>query len=606
MVRTVSSRFVWVLLFLALCAVSFELGRSDVVSDNEGQRATPPAEMLRNNQYLIPTINGKDYLAKPPLLYWAIAGVYRLTGEISPLTARIPSALCFVALVVLVYAYARRQGGEAAARWSALALLAAPYALQRARVAELDIPLTLAITAMVMAYRGACRERASARRAWLTAIAGVALAAAMMLKGPVPFLFLYPAFLAHLLVNEEEDPVWLDPAIRWTLRALGIGLVIWVACLLPPVARVVRFPVALALLVGIWTVLAWRHGVGRRGRALGILVVVTLIGVAVASPWGVMVIRQRGWDYVVNLLQSESLERTHTATSINSGSPLYYLLALPFMLFPWGFLLYFQWSRALWAKANESYRFNVLTAWVSVFLFSLIAGKEYEYVLPAVPFLLMGVGWHLAQAWEGLDSENLARWVRSWERIVVPLMAFGAVGLFAYILVKQRHPALVIESAALTILALWAFRETRRQGARRTAAVAVISLCVVLMGLLSQSFYYTGKQSYQGLATLTANLLRAGYTVEAVKMTAAFDVYPGFAYYAGMNVPAITDPERVRERMGGALPYFCIVRDKQLADAGIEDPEAVGLTVIGPYRKGVMLIGNMPVSSETLSVSCLP
>ena len=133
-----------VLLIAALFAVFFELGRMDVCTDNEGERATPPAEMLRSGDYIVPTINGATYLAKPPLLYWVIAAVYRMTGEISALTARIPTAACAVALVLAVYLVFRRRLNESAARFAAIALLASPYFLERSRWAELDVPLTLA------------------------------------------------------------------------------------------------------------------------------------------------------------------------------------------------------------------------------------------------------------------------------------------------------------------------------------------------------------------------------------------------------------------------------------------------------------------------------
>ena len=141
---------------LAFFTAFFEIGRRDVVDDNEGQRAAPPAEMLRRGDFIIPTINEDDYLKKPPLIYWMIAGVYALTGVISPVTARIPTAISFVVLVIGVYLYARRTMGESAARWGALALVTCPYLVDRGRYAELDTPLTLATFLAVIAFWKAC------------------------------------------------------------------------------------------------------------------------------------------------------------------------------------------------------------------------------------------------------------------------------------------------------------------------------------------------------------------------------------------------------------------------------------------------------------------
>lgn len=196
-----SARFIWILLLLALFTAFFEIGRRDVVEDNEGQRATPPAEMLRTGNFLIPTLNGKDYLAKPPLLYWAVAGVYAATGTISPVTARIPTALCFVILVLCIYGFTRREAGEMAARWSALAVMISPYVVDRARYTELDIPLTLATFLAILSFRAACCAQSRQRTAAFTGLSGLTLGAAILLKGPVPLLFLCAAWLAQLIVT---------------------------------------------------------------------------------------------------------------------------------------------------------------------------------------------------------------------------------------------------------------------------------------------------------------------------------------------------------------------------------------------------------------------
>jgi 4-amino-4-deoxy-L-arabinose transferase-like glycosyltransferase len=181
---------------LALFTAFFEIGRRDVVDANEGQRAAPPAEMLRRGDFVIPTINEDDYLKKPPLIYWMIAGVYAATGVISPVTARIPTAISFVVLIVCVYLYARRTLGESAARWGALALMTAPYLVDRGRYAELDTPLTLATFLAIIAFWKACDTTNMRSRASFVLLSGIALGAGVLLKGPVPFLFLAPAWIA--------------------------------------------------------------------------------------------------------------------------------------------------------------------------------------------------------------------------------------------------------------------------------------------------------------------------------------------------------------------------------------------------------------------------
>ena len=592
--KIASLRFLALLSTLVLCATLFEIGRRDVVADNEGQRATPPAEMLRTGDFVIPTINGKDYLSKPPLLYWAIAGLYKLTGIISPVTARLPTSLSFMALVLGIYLFVRREAGEMPARWAAVAFLASPYVLERARCAGLDVPLTLAVFLAVVLYRAACRSQAAARTALLTALAGVALGAAILLKGPVPFLFLAAAGLAQLAVNDQGRQEWLKPGVYGTLAALGIGVVLWLATAVAPGAlQWLRFPVALLLMAALWAVLAWRHGGPHRARFVWLFLATTAVGLAVAAPWCAAVLSQKGWPYVWQLLQSESLERTHTATAINSGHPLYYFVGLIGMLAPWGLLLHCQFSRSLWLRGTPFYRFSVLTAWLSVFAFSLIAGKEYEYVLPAVPFLLIATGHHLSEITTGAPEAWVTRWTRVWRDVMLGFLAVAGVGVALYAAATERHPVLIAEAAVLAALTLTLGWHGWKHEARRLGCIAAMALCVILIGLLSQAYHYTGQRSYKTIARTTADLLRRGYDVEAVKMTTAFDVFPGFAFYARTNVPTVLNPSRVRDKLRGNSPYFCVIRAKFLAQASSDDEFARPL--LGPYRKGLVLIGNRPL-----------
>lgn len=595
MANIASLRFLAFLLALALCATLFEIGRRDVVTDNEGQRATPPAEMLRTGDFVIPTINGKDYLSKPPLLYWAIAGVYKLTGSISPLTARLPTALCCVALVLGVYLVVRREAGEMPARWAAVAFLACPYVLERARCAGLDVPLTLAVFLAVILYRAACRSQAAARTALLTALAGIALGTAILLKGPAPFVFLAGACLAQLAVNDQARNHWIKPGIYGTLAALGLGVLLWLATAVAPGAlQWLRFPVALVLMAALWVVLAWRQGGPHRARFVWLFLATIAVGLAVAAPWCAAVVSQKGWPYVWQLLRSESLERTHTATAINSGHPLYYFIGLIGMLAPWGLLLHCHFSRSLWLRGTPFYRFSVLTAWLSVFAFSMIAGKEYEYVLPAVPFLLIATAHHLSEITAGAPEAWVTRWTRVWRDVMLGFLAVAGVGVALYAAATERHPVLIAEAAVLAAVTVALGWHGWKHEARRLGCIAGMALCVILIGLLSQAYHYTGQRSYKTIARTTADLLRQGYDVEAVKMTTAFDVFPGFAFYAGTNVPTVVNPTRVYEKLRGHSPYFCVLRAKLLSQAAGQDNE-FARPLLGPYRKGLALIGNRPL-----------
>ena len=593
-------QFVLLLSVLSVFSAFFELGRRDVIEDNEGQRAAPPAEMIRSGNYIIPTINGKDYLNKPPLLYWAIAGVYKLTGDVSPLTARIPTALTYVALVFAVYLVGRAAVGEHAARWGALAMLISPYVMQRGRYAELDIPLTLAVFLAIVAARAAVLTRSKPRAALLIVLGGVAFGAGTLLKGPVPFLFLAAAFIAQLALMSENLPAWSVSSVRWTIRAMVIGVVGWLAALAavamgrsPGIVGYLT-PAALLLMVGGWLIPGWRNAGPAKWRCAAVFAGVMAVGLLVFAPWGAAVLARKGLPYVISLLQSESLERTHTATAINSGSPFYYVIGLIGMLIPWGLLLPCHISRKSWKDGPDFYRFSLFAGWLSIAIFSLIAGKEYEYVLPALPLLLLATGCQLAQRIDGQSAPWVTRWHDLWQGAMLPLLALATLGFLIAVLVKSS--AVAVQAVLVALVGLACIAAAWRNFERRAAVLPLLALCGSMMWLLSQDYRYTGQRSFRPLAETAGKLLKAGYDVEAVKMTAAFDVYPGFAFHAGTTVPTTTDAESVRRKLLGKKPYYCVVRQKLLDEAGGSVPREHAKPLMGPLgAKKLLLIGNAPL-----------
>lgn len=584
--------FAGLLTLAAVLALFLELGRMDVVSDNEGQRAAPPAEMLRSGDYLVPTINGETYLNKPPLLYWAIAGVYRVTGRITAFTARIPTALSAAALVLAVYLAFRNKLGEHAARWAALALLAAPFPLQLARTAELDVPLTLATFLSIMAYREAFLSTTPGRAAAYTLGSGVALAAAILLKGPVPLLFLLAAWMALLAVHGTAPEQVVRAGLRWTVTAAAISLLLMALQL---TGIVVRFPVALTVLVLGWLYVAWQLGGPRRAASLWLLLATVVVGAGLAAPWGIAVLNRLGGEYIASLLHSQVTERTYVASAINSGDPTFYLRQLVGMVAPWSLLLPLHFSRRSFYDLNDAYRFTVAAGWLSVAIFSLIAGKETEYILPAVPLLLGATGVHLARYTEGLLRGGMERWTRIWVKALLVLLPVAALAGPVYAALEEPFPTLIAETAVFALAACALAAYGWRRPERRPAAVLGLTLFVLLSGLLIRSYHYTGQESPRPLAELAGRLTESGYRVEAVK------VYPAFAFYAATPIPVEIDPAEVRARLEGPDPYFYVAREGFLEQAREEMPD-LDIEPLTPAftSKDLVLIGNRPLPDRAL------
>jgi 4-amino-4-deoxy-L-arabinose transferase-like glycosyltransferase len=579
--------FVWFLLAAAVFAMFLHLGLMDVESDNEGQRAVPPLEMLASRDYLVPTLDGQPYLKKPPLLYWAIAGVYKTTGVISPWTARIPTAVCGVSLVLCVYLLLRGKAGEMPARWAALATLTSPYFLQRARVAGLDVSLTLAVFLAIMALYEAWQSSGRSRSVFLAVLGGVAFGAAILLKGPVPFLFVWAAWVGFGVANGSGPDRAMRLGLLWSAFALLFDLVLKAAGLLVPAANPwLSMPLMLVTTAAVWTVLAWRYGGPTRLRTLALVLLSCAVAVAVAAPWAAAVLAVKGWPYVSALLNEEVVERTHTATSINSGNTLFYLAALAVLLAPWGFLLPLQFSPSQWRRRGPAYRFTLATGWVAVVAFSLIAGKEREYILPAIPLLLVPTGCHLA---ETVPVERwVAAWLHSWERVMVVLLPIAAVGGAVYAMQGLRDaPVVVVETwivaLAVSLLAIFAWRHVMSY----RLVVSAMSLLLFTIALVGQGAHYRGEHSPKAIGAVSGELAKAGYAIELCR------AFPAFVFYARTPIPVNTDVDSVVEKLRRDEPYYYVVRKRDLErvrdELALDPPE----TIMGPYwRKGLLLIGN--------------
>lgn len=603
--------FALVIAALGVVMLFFELGRMDIVSANEGQRATPPLEMLQSGDYMVPTINGETYLKKPPLLYWMIAAVYRATGAVTPLTARLPVALSGLALALALYFFVRRHASETVARWAGCMVLVSPYLLERMRLAQIDVPLGLAVFAAILALKASMDSGRIGRATVFTVLAGLATGAAIMLKAPAIVPFLGAAWGVQIILNGHEPERAVRTGLKWSVIALALTFALQIISLpllmyMPPpdpmtgipqpwegasgtLFRLFNYPYGLAMAGLVWAWFVWRAQPGRRIGHVARLAAVLAIGAALTAPWLLAVVARKGMPFIMETIRVEFVDRTHTATPINSGTALYYLLAMPVLLAPWGFLLPLQASPGEWRSRPLLYRYACLTGWLGVLAFSLVAGKEYEYVLPAMPFLLVPAAFHVT----AFQQNTATGWVRAylhwWSRILAGLFVVAGLGGAVYFTLEQRFPMLLAfgwgSAVALAVLGA-VFWKRPRWRPRLVLAMAAL----VLLGVtLSRAYHYTGERSPRAIATRLGELKRGGHAVEA------FRIYPAVAFYARTPIPVTIDPAHIRTQLESDTPYYYLVREDLYEEAG---QTATGLAQIlmGPHtNKDLLLIGNAPL-----------
>jgi len=317
------------LFLLTLGAAVFvpAIGTHDLWPADEPRYAQVAREMLESGDCLTLRINAEPYLEKPPLLFWAIAAVSKPFGDVSAISARIPSVVSALVVVALTYLLAARLYTPRVAFWSALVLMTANRFWWQATHAQIDMLLTAFMTGCLYAFWRWHHER---RPVWL-AVFYACSAAGMYAKGPVGVIF--PLLLVFSFY-------WKRPESRkQTHWVLGI--------------------LAVALLIGLWLIPA---------RIVASREAATAAEEAIAS----------------NLFH-QTVGRFLLGVS-KAQWPWYYLETLPVDWLPW--TLFLPWTLYyVWKRRKESAEMRFLLCWtVPAFIFfSISVGKRALYLLPLFP-----------------------------------------------------------------------------------------------------------------------------------------------------------------------------------------------------------------------------
>jgi 4-amino-4-deoxy-L-arabinose transferase-like glycosyltransferase len=214
---------------LGVAALLPFLDQTREVSSHEIRHAEIGREMAASGDFLIPTLLGRPYQDKLPLMSGAVALLYRAAGEPSIMLARLPSAIAAIAGAVLLYGIGCTLSGRQAARLAAIGLLGLQGYQDVARTARPDM---LFVTATLLACWASTRALAGNGKGGF-ALAGAACAAASALKGPLACVFcgLFP-YAAWFYGGALRSPRGSD----WAAFVVGFAgaAAIWV---LPVVHR---------------------------------------------------------------------------------------------------------------------------------------------------------------------------------------------------------------------------------------------------------------------------------------------------------------------------------------------------------------------------------
>ena len=198
------------------------LASRPLFNPDEARYAEIPREMLSGGDWVIPRLNGLDYIEKPPLQYWATAATYRLLG-VSEFSARLYTALTALAtLGVMGFLAARLWGADAG--WRAAAILAGMFMfVLLGQLMTLDMSLTFWMTASLAGFLLA-QHSPSAQRGWMLFAWGSA-ALAVLTKGLVAAAIPAAVLLIYSLCSRDFSP--------WRKLHLKFGLPLFLCIAVP-------------------------------------------------------------------------------------------------------------------------------------------------------------------------------------------------------------------------------------------------------------------------------------------------------------------------------------------------------------------------------------
>ncbi len=300
------------------------------LSVNEARRAVTAREMYESGQWLLPYMNGKLYLAKPPLFNWLTLLPTLLLDTVSELGLRLPSAVFALSSCSVVYVLGKHLGGRRVGLYAAMILAANTGFSLFARRAEIEMSLTgLSLLSLLAAWHYLFRH--GSRRWVLLSFALVGLC--LLTKGPVSLLFVAAPLLVFAFLRQPRAKAYLCDVPGWLL----------------------------ALLIG--------------------------------GSWYLAVSLKLGWDVWSSILEQDIMAKVSGEQSGESWYAYLMYLAGDFAPF-WLVLLVLprQLWRAIRARAElQLLTSSVL---LPLLLFSLFTDKHAKYLLPAYPAMALILAWH--------------------------------------------------------------------------------------------------------------------------------------------------------------------------------------------------------------------
>src|SRR3981081_4422037 len=171
------------------------------IKGEEGRRILPAITMLETGNYIVPQVGSEQYFSKPPLVNWLVAASFKIFGVRNEWTARLPSALCVLAVGICFIKVARAGRGAPGSTIAALIWLTNFGIIEKGRSIEIEaLYVSLFALALICWLSWWEQERSP----WLTwTVPWIFLGLGWLAKAPIHVIFFYAIVIAVLWRSRE-------------------------------------------------------------------------------------------------------------------------------------------------------------------------------------------------------------------------------------------------------------------------------------------------------------------------------------------------------------------------------------------------------------------
>ena len=341
------------LLFICYFLYFFSMGHYPLIDVDETRYVTMSRELMNAKDMMTLYLNGDYFFEKPPLYFWTEIMSFSFFKEVNEITARIPVALTAVFGVFITYFLGRKISSKKYGMISALILATSFEYIVLARVAILDMLLSVFIAASVFSgiYTLFCTDTYKKYFWWLAYIcAGFGLMAKGIPGVAIPAITILVSYIIAKKWKEIFNPIYIIPGLAFF--------------------------------------------------------------VLVSFPWHMIMIHRHGQEFIHEYILKHHFARFLNSNELGRKQPLLYFVPVFFLGFmPWIFsfiaqiIVYikksFKNTKLYFAKFNDLQPLNKFILINTVFFavtfifYSLSSTKLPTYILPAMfpAALILGKFW---------------------------------------------------------------------------------------------------------------------------------------------------------------------------------------------------------------------